>query len=1035
MQQIEGRKLKRLRLILFAILVLTTFLLVGLLTCSAHAQQSTAIPVKHMHNMRLSIAQSASGSQQPPPIARYDLQLGLSLTQDFSSLAYNVTAIGQADPDGYGPAYLLNGLTDAGYWFQVGISYNWPYTVGGYTQGFGFNYEVFAPNQTSVYPAGGTGGGMNPFSGPVNSGDKVLLSLQFQYGYVIMYARDWNTSSYAIQGFDAMNASYFQGTPYGPSDANGFFTGPMTEWYHGDPSYRDSSQVTYSTNLGVSSAWMWMDQFDQLNPYWNGTWISSSPGPVDYTKNATQLHGFSYLGASESSNAYQFTTGTIVPLPTSITLFPTDQTTALTSSNKFSVSYILNGKQLTANAQNGTLVVNADNGTQVTISGISTASTASEEWILNSQAADVSLPSGANSTFCYYDLVSQQTSFAVSTGGSPPIATLTYYTAPDKASDKAAFTRVDLSLSASTYQRILPAKGTTVSISNPLTGGPTEQWATQDNTIWTVQTPNQVTARVVYNHQFLLSFVGAQANWQWVNSGTTVQVSIPALTTRSAGSGQRVNSYSIDGGSPATVQPNLDTVTISVFMNSPHQVALGYVKQFQLTLGTSVGNVAYVTPPTISGDNYWYDQGTPVTLVLNSIVSRGADTGERVQSYTINGVQTDVSTATPVSVLNLNDISSPLIIAQTTAKQFKFTVANGSLEDITNPQFAGDAGWYDAGTKVMATFDYSWNQTTGQSRTNAVSYATTQGDMVVLPRSANGTFDVALSMTAPRNITVNSVTQYELSFGGGFNMAVSQASPTKDTFYDAGTSLTVSSDYTSQMVNGNARQSLVEYALDGSVTNITRAETGRFTTPQIALNGVHDLTFGAATQYLVTFSFTDSTGTYPIIPATFQVQTDSTGMTDIPTFASWLDAGTSLQISKVMWQGIDVKPESPTAYVVNSPFNETVFTRVYDAKLVVNDVFGIPVADAQVICTLANGTQVHVAADAQGTVDLRLVPTGEVHATASNLAMAASTSFDPSMQPSASITVFASYTILAIVAAGLVAAVLTVLVVIQRKRR
>ena len=85
-----------------------------------------------------------------------------------------------------------------------------------------------------------------------------------------MYARDWNTSSYAIQGFDAMNASYFQGTPYAPSDANGFFTGPMTEWYHGDPSYRDSSQVTYTTNLAVSSAWMWMDQFDQFNPFWNG---------------------------------------------------------------------------------------------------------------------------------------------------------------------------------------------------------------------------------------------------------------------------------------------------------------------------------------------------------------------------------------------------------------------------------------------------------------------------------------------------------------------------------------------------------------------------------------------------------------------------------------------------------------------------------------------------------------------------------------------------------------------------------------------
>ena len=101
-------------------------------------------------------------------------------------------------------------------------------------------------------------------------------------------------------------------------------------------------------------------------------------------------------------------------------------------------------------------------------------------------------------------------------------------------------------------------------------------------------------------------------------------------------------------------------------MNGAHQVTFGYVKQFQLTFGTSAGNVAYVTPPTISGDNYWYDQGTSVNLVLNSIISRGADTGERLQSYIVNGVQTDVSTLSPFSVLDQVVISSPQIVAQTT---------------------------------------------------------------------------------------------------------------------------------------------------------------------------------------------------------------------------------------------------------------------------------------------------------------------------------------------------------------------------------
>jgi hypothetical protein len=37
-----------------------------------------------------------------------------------------VTAVAQTDASsGYGPAYLLNGLTDKGYWYQVGLAWNW----------------------------------------------------------------------------------------------------------------------------------------------------------------------------------------------------------------------------------------------------------------------------------------------------------------------------------------------------------------------------------------------------------------------------------------------------------------------------------------------------------------------------------------------------------------------------------------------------------------------------------------------------------------------------------------------------------------------------------------------------------------------------------------------------------------------------------------------------------------------------------------------------------------------------------------------
>ena len=1026
--------MKPLHLVMFAVLVLAAFLSVGLFASSVQAQRTTSAPVRHMHGMQLSRAASMSGSQQPPPVARYDLQLGLSLTQDFSGLAYNVTALAQTDVDGYGPGYLLNGLTDTGYWYQVGVSYNWPFAVGGYAQGFGLNYEVFAPNQTSVYPEGGSGGGLNSFSGPVNSGDTILLSLQFRGPFVIMFAGDWNTGSYAIQGFDAENASYFQGTPYAPSDNNGFFTGLMTEWYHADPSYRDSSKVTYTSSLGVSSAWMWMDQFDQLNPLWNGTWISTTPGPSDYTENPTQLQTFSYLGATESSNAYKFVTGTIVPLSTSISLFAADQSTALATSNKFQISYVLNGQQQTAYAQNGTLTVNADNGTQVTISGASTASTASEKWVLNAQATDVSVSSGTNATFYYYDLVSQQTSFVGANGANPPNATLTYYTAPDSASGKTAFRRVDLPLGPSIYQTILPAKGTTVSLENPVPSSPSEQWSAQDSTVWTVQAPNQITARVIYNHQFLLSFSGAQLTWQWVNSGTTSQTTIPAVTTRSAGTGLRVDSYSIDGNPSTKVQPTAQSFTLSIFMNGPHQVTVNYVKQFQLSFDFSVGNVAYVTPPTISGDNYWYDQGTPVSLVLNSIIMRETDTSTRVQSYTLNGVQSEVSATSPVSVVNSNAISSPQVVTQTIVKQFKLTIMNGSMEGLTSPTLIGDTGWYDAGTQVSATFDYSWNQTTIQSRINAITYTTEQNGTAVLPRRANGTFDVAFALGEPESIRINSVTQYEFSVEGGFDTEISQSSPTRDNFFDAGTSLSVSSDYVNQ-TDGSARQSLTGYTIGTSTTNVTRAEANRFSTPQILLDSAKNVAFNVINQYFVNFDFTDSSGNHKITPAAFQIQVDSADTVDLPTFATWLDAGTSFHVSSVMWQGVEVQPEHSVTYMVNSPLNETVVTRVYDTKIVVIDAFGKPIPGAQVTCTMPNGTAVQATTNQQGIVALQQVPVGKIDATASNLGMTSSANFDNSGYSSTAITIFASYSTIIVLTAVLLVVLLIILLVALEIRR
>ncbi|MGA2199413.1 MAG: hypothetical protein ABSG45_05695, partial [Nitrososphaerales archaeon] len=100
------------------------------------------------------VCQSDSGGTSAPATPRvlrgppqtgaaYDEQIGMTFTQSFTSLEYNVTAVAQTDPAlDTGPGYLLNGLSNTGYWYQVGLSWNWS---PGQTPGTGFdmNYEVF----------------------------------------------------------------------------------------------------------------------------------------------------------------------------------------------------------------------------------------------------------------------------------------------------------------------------------------------------------------------------------------------------------------------------------------------------------------------------------------------------------------------------------------------------------------------------------------------------------------------------------------------------------------------------------------------------------------------------------------------------------------------------------------------------------------------------------------------------------------------------------------------------------------------------
>ncbi|TMI60608.1 hypothetical protein E6H12_09920 [Candidatus Bathyarchaeota archaeon] len=209
--------------------------------------------LRHPQNDLLPISTTSQVSSSIPP-ANYDEQLGTTFTQNFASITYNVTAVAQSDTNGYGPAYLLNGLGSTGYWYQVGISYDWPFTAGGYNPGFGMNYEVFDSQGASVFPS--FGGGLSSIQ--VNPGDIVLLNLYFSGRNVVMLARDWNTGSSASQTFSAARATSFVGLTSGFANQNGFFTGLMTEWYHVDAQcISDASSILVQSEPGSTLLFAW----------------------------------------------------------------------------------------------------------------------------------------------------------------------------------------------------------------------------------------------------------------------------------------------------------------------------------------------------------------------------------------------------------------------------------------------------------------------------------------------------------------------------------------------------------------------------------------------------------------------------------------------------------------------------------------------------------------------------------------------------------------------------------------------------------
>jgi len=675
----------------------------------------------------------------------YDEQLGASFTDNFTTLAYNVTAVAQTDAGGYGPAYLLNGLTDGDYFYQVGVSYHWPIDPGSWPT-FGFSYDVFGPSDTPVFPTTG-GSGLENFSTTVNSGDSVLLSLTFTGSNVQMLALDWNTGATARANYSSFGSSSFVGTPSSPSNFQGYFTGLMTEWYHVASYSGNEEGVTYTDNAAApTSAWMWVAEFDTA---------SEGPALFDSHTRATfasdqQVYPFFADGAMMYVSAHQFITGLPATASSSkVTIMPA---AGETSAPSFSAAYTLFSEPQTVSIAAGATVLEADPGTSITIS-ISSGSNPSDRWVFNgTSGTEVSVAAGANATYVLYHLVQEIVSYQIAAGGNPlpPSArVLTYEVPPPTTSAKADPVAATVVLGTAPIV-IYAVLGTYATINGTIAGAAGERWISSAQN-WSITASGLIPDPIEFFQQYQVS-----AGYSILGGGTASQApeftaaafgtltSIPISGVATTGWFDAGSAYYFSGavfgsaGAERWVSSGGTGSAPSVISSPDEAFSEVYTHQFYAHLAVNDASGG-----TVSEASGWFNPGSTLTA------SASANQGWRFEGWSGSGVGAYTGTNQAIDIV----LTGPLNENATFYVQLAITAGAGTNIAYSYPS---QTGTVQAGTTKLLDIPPSNVTLSAAPSFFVYSFASWQGAGIANPQKPA----LVLDVNSPSAVTAKASYDY-----------------------------------------------------------------------------------------------------------------------------------------------------------------------------------------------------------------------------------------------------------------------------------
>jgi hypothetical protein len=482
-----------------------------------------------------------------------------------------------------------------------------------------------------------------------------------------------------------------------------------------------------------------------------------------------------------------------------------------------------------------------------------------------------------------------------------------------------------------------------------------------------------------------------------------------------------VTNWQLDGVNQNPTRQNTGTLTSpSITMNTHHAVAFLSTKQYCLTNNYLSGSLNSITASPTSDS--WYDSGTSVTATLNNVWSVTSGQSRQNLLMYFNGTTTTMISRTGNGTTSfMTDMTTYRTVNDTAVTQYYLNVTGGDAIAYGTASPTSD-NWYNSGMSTTVASNWVWNPVSGQSRRAIINWRLDSVDQNPVRRGTGMLVTSSVSMTTYHTVAFVSTMQYYLTVSGGNGVTYSSASPLGDNWYDSGSSTTVSSNWVWNNASSQSRTAITNWQLDGVNQNPARQNTGTLTTSNITMSTYHAVTFVSITQYLVSFQCMDHNGTETITPSSFQIELNNVGVVSVSDFKIWLDNGTKFQIYSIIWQNADVKPTNQSMYVANTPLTETILDRIFGAKFVVTDYLGIPVSDAQVLFTLANGTTIQLTTGSDGTLSLGLIPIGTFQATIRYLGTATEIHCDASTQSVIVGKILASYPTFNLIGGGIIAA-------------